>query len=86
MALVINVINGNIRMLVQMGNTLSSHLANKFPIGDVYVRMLEPQGIQWRVLQRGTRMDDKRTFFDALLPINVDQLPDVVQVVHACTS
>lgn len=90
MALIVHVINGNIRMLIEVPNTESSVLAGKFPIGDVYVRMLEPRGAmyvqQWRVLVRGTRAGDKHSFYDAILPITVEQLPECVQVVHMCTE
>jgi hypothetical protein len=61
-------------------------LAGKYPFGDLYARYLEPQGLQWRILQRGTRDGDSKTYMDALLPIKVEQLPEIVQVVHTCTN
>lgn len=85
MALIVNVINSNIRMLMESPDTTSSNLASKFPIGEVYVRFQEPRGLQWRILQRGTRIDDVRSYYDAIIPIKVEDLPEVVQVVHACT-
>jgi hypothetical protein len=86
MALIVHVVEGEIRLLKEHWATTSSVLASEFPFGDLYVRFLEPQGLQWRVLQRGTRQSDVMSYFDALLPINVEQLPEIVQVVHACTN
>jgi hypothetical protein len=86
MALIVHVINGEICLIVEIANSTSTELACKFPFGDLYARYLEPQGLQWRILQRGTRASDERSYYDALLPISIDQLPEIVQVVHACTN
>lgn len=86
MVLIVNVINGNIRMLLESNDTTSSNLASKFPIGEVYARFQEPQGLQWRVLQRGSRQGERVTFFDQILPVKVEQLPECVRVVHLCTE
>lgn len=86
MALLVHVVDGNICLIREDYQTTSVVLACKFPFGDLYVRFLEPQGLQWRILQRGGRDDGVISYFDALLPIRVDQLPEVVQVVHTCTN
>ena len=86
MALIVHVVEGEIRLIVEDTNTTSIDLACKFPFGDVYTRYMEPQGLQWRILQRGTRESDLRSYFDMLLPISIEQLPEIVQVVHACTN
>lgn len=81
MDLIVHVVEDEIRLIVEIHNATSAELACKFPFGDLYARYLERQGVQWRLLQRG-----RGSYYDALLPINVDQLPEIVQVVHACTS
>jgi hypothetical protein len=86
MALIVNVINGNVRMLLESPHMTSMDIAAKFPIGEVYARFLEPQGLQWRVLQRGSRIDDVRSFYDAIIPMAVEDLPECVQLVHLCTE
>jgi hypothetical protein len=87
MSLLVHMLDGEImRMSEAFGNATAGMLGSKFPFGDVYVRYKEPQGLQWRVLQRSTRQSDVMTYFDALLPIKVEQLPEIVQVVHACTN
>lgn len=85
MALIVHVVDNEIKLILEEKDTTATTLASRFPFGDVYVRFNEPQGLQWRELQRGTRIDDKRSFYDMIFPINVDQLPEVVQIVHACT-
>jgi hypothetical protein len=86
MALIVHVVEGEIRLIGERNDTTSAHLARLFPSGDVYVRFYEPQGMQWRILQRGTRTGEMKSYYDALLPLNVEQLPEIVQVVHACTN
>ena len=86
MALIVHVVEGEICLIKEHWETTSSVLAGRFPFGDLYVRFREPQGLQWRILQRGTRKDERVSYFDALLPINVDQLPEIIQVVHTCTN
>lgn len=86
MDLIVNVIDGEIKLVSQdaVGNAMN--IGSKYPFGDVYVRFVESQGVQWRILQRGTRDNDKFSYFNMLLPIKVDQLPEIVQVVHTCTN
>lgn len=86
MDLIVNVIDGEIRMVSQDPGGTAMIIGSRYPFGDVYVRFTESQGIQWRVLQRGTRDNDKFSCFNQLLPIRVDQLPECVQVVHMCTE
>lgn len=86
MALIVHLVNGEIKAVIDHGYITSAEVARKFPFGDVYLRCEEPQGLQWRVLQRGHRQDDKVSYFDMILPISVDQLPEKVQVVHMCTN
>lgn len=85
MALLVHVVKDEIVAVIDHPSITSAELASKFPFGEVYLRCKEPQGLQWRVLQRGSRKDDKISYFDAILPISVDQLPEKVQVVHMCT-
>jgi hypothetical protein len=86
MALTVNVINDNIRMILEAEDSTAMHLGSRFPMGEVYVRFVEPQGVQWRMLQRGTRDNSRISYFNQLLPISVDSLPECVQVVHLCTE
>jgi hypothetical protein len=92
MALIVNIIDGEIKTLFENTYLTSVKLADKFPFGEVYVRMAEPANdgtcwvLQWRVLCRGSRIDDKRWFYDALMPIAVKDLPECVQLVHLCTE
>lgn len=86
MALVVNVIDGEPRQVVEVFYKNNEVVANRFPFGDVYVRNKEAQGVQWRLLVRGSRADDITNYFSTLMPVNVENLPPCVKLVHACTE
>jgi hypothetical protein len=86
MALIVHVVDGEIRLIIEDIDTTSSVLTRKFPTGDLYVRFQEPQGMQWRVLQHEAQVSDVFSYYAALLPISIEQLPEIVQVVHTCTN
>lgn len=86
MTLIVNVVNGEVMHVVDTGWCTAAKIAGMFPFGEVYIQVEENQAIQWRVLQRPTRDSDKHSYFAQLLPIKVEQLPEIVQVVHTCTN
>lgn len=89
MALIVHVVEGEIEQAFETDCLTSATLSMKFPTGDVFLRMSEPTGatwaLQWRVLQRSSQVG-QITYYAMLLPVSVEQLPEVVQVVHACTT
>ena len=86
MTLIVNVVNDAAAAIRETVGYNPSVLNYSFPHGEVYIRALEMRGHQWRVLQRGSRKGDHRSYTHACLPIEVHQLPECVQVVHLCTN
>lgn len=52
-----------------------------FPVGEVYFYAAEPQGMQWRVLQRSepSNMYNMR-YFAVLHPIKDEDVPEIVRM------
>jgi len=67
---------------------MNSEEAEKhFSLGNVYSYSEEPQGMQWRVLQRSTRVRRQHTSegfvgtWAVLLPINPEDVPELVRII-----
>lgn len=86
MALAVNVLKDNVIAVVEFPYMHAEGLTQSFPEGDVYVRFSYSWGKQWRVLQRASRPDAGNGYLAVILPIEVHQLPECVQVVHLCTE
>jgi hypothetical protein len=59
----------------------SQTVEGHFSVGDVYVYTQEPHGMQWRVLQRSTRINATTGTYAALLPCKAEQVPEIVRMV-----
>ncbi|AXC36490.1 hypothetical protein HOT57_gp46 [Pseudomonas phage phCDa] len=60
-----------------------TELDRHFSLGEVYTLAKEPQGMQWRVLQRATKTGASSGLIGtwaALLPINAEQVPEIVRM------
>ena len=89
MAIVVNVINGEVSDIAEETYPHVTRVHNMYPEGEVFVglfRNIPP--MTWRVLQRPSPGTSVKAggFFGAMLPIEVHQLPECVQVVHLCTE
>jgi len=59
----------------------SETLERHFSVGEVYSLNKEPQGMQWRVLQRGRRIEGVSKTFPSLLPCKAEDVPANVRMV-----
>lgn len=80
MQLTIGVLDGEITDTASTWLT-SDEVARHFPIGEVYTYGKEPQGMQWRVLQRGRNIEWVTKTFPSLLPCKAEDVPAIVRMV-----
>lgn len=62
----------------------SETIERHFSVGEVYSLNKEPQGMQWRVLQRSTKTGATTGLvgtYAALLPCKPEQVPEIVRMV-----
>ena len=65
---------------------ITEALEKHFPLGEVYRYSEEPHGMQWRVLQRSTRVKREHTSdgftgtWATLLPIKPEDVPELVRM------
>lgn len=86
MTFLVHVINGEIVKIDEDSQGNSEVVARDYPTGDVYIRQEEYGFLQWRVLVRGKRISEYVSHYPTVMPIEVHQLPECVQVVHLCTE
>lgn len=79
---IVGVLNGEVIGTVNDLYMSANQCEDHFPLGEVYMYAKEPQGMQWRVLQRrggGTKQQVRR--FSMLLPSQPEQVPEIVRMV-----
>lgn len=59
---------------------ISDEVACHFPLGEVYTYGRELQGFQWRVLQRGRKIEGRSKTYPALLPCEPEDVPEIVRM------
>lgn len=58
----------------------SDEVARHFSLGEVYTYGKEPQGFQWRVLQRGRKIEGLSKTYPSLLPCASEDVPEIVRM------
>ena len=79
---VVGVLNGEIIETVSDIGMTANQCEDHFPLGEVYMYVKEPQGMQWRVLQRrggGSQLAVRK--FSMLLPATPEQVPEIVRMI-----
>lgn len=59
----------------------SAEVERHFSIGEVYAYTQEPQGMQWRMLQRSATYADRSGTWASMLPCKPEQVPEIVRMV-----
>ena len=77
---IIGVVNGEITDTVNDTYMTANQCEDHFPLGEVYMYAKEPQGMQWRVLQRRGGWDGDHRKFSMLLPSTPSQVPEIVRM------
>lgn len=77
--LTIGLYKGEITDVTTMWLT-SEEVASHFSLGEVYTYAKEPQGFQWRVLQRGRTIEGLSKTYPSLLPCDAEYVPEIVRM------
>lgn len=79
--LIVGVLDGEITDTVTAMFMTANQCEDHFPLGEAYMYAKEPQGMQWRVLQRrGGGTQGKVRNFSMLLPLQPEQVPEIVRM------
>lgn len=79
--LIIGLLNGEITDVIENIYLTAQQIEDHFPIGEAFMLAKEPHGPQWRVLQRSKDLETpKMRYFTQLLPIKVEQLPEIIRM------
>lgn len=78
---IVGVLDGEITDLVSKIYMTANQCEDHFPLGEVYMYAKEPQGMQWRVLQRRSPKKGDYTSFAMLLPSTPEQVPEIVRMI-----
>lgn len=84
MATQFNVVHGDLGLVKEVTNSGADVADVTMPFGEIYMHWYIHPAWEWRVLQRGRRVDGYRGYYAQWLPINYDQLPEIVRVAHMC--
>ena len=86
MSLLVHVIEDSVVEVATGSFGISDELAELYPTGQLYLRNTEYGKPQWRVLVRGKKVSEYVSHYPTVMPIEVHQLPECVQVVHLCAE